>query len=71
MSRADIYREAMSLIQQCGEERDAKAYAFSQSSLCYEQGDVADATRWAEIANAIDQVLEGVTTAEHLPKALH
>ena len=71
MTRADIYREAMSVIQDCGRECDPKAFAFSQSSLFYEHGNFEEATRWAEIANVIDDMLQDVTTLAHLPRALH
>jgi hypothetical protein len=71
MSRADIYREAISLIQECGAECDPKAFAFCQSTLFFEHGNFEEATRWAKIADAIDDVLCGVTTLEHIPAALH
>lgn len=71
MTSADIYREAFSLIQDCGADCDPKAFAFSQASLFHQNGDVKEATRWAEIANAIDMILHDVTMLEHVPQALH
>jgi hypothetical protein len=71
MSDAEIYREAMSVIRDCGTECDPKAFAFAQSSLFHEHGNFEDAIRWAEIAGVIDELLQGVTHLEHIPGALH
>ena len=71
MSDAEIYREAMSVIRDCGPECDLKAFAFGRSSFFHEHGDFEEATRWAEIANVIDELLRDVTRLEHVPKALH
>lgn len=71
MSDAEIYREAMSVIRDCGTEYNPKAFAFAQSSLSHEHGNFDEAIRWAEIANVIDELLQGVTRLEHVPTALH
>ncbi len=61
----------MAVIQECGRECDPKALSFYQSNLLFEYGNFEEATRWAEIANAVDDVLRGVTEFEHIPTALH
>jgi hypothetical protein len=71
MTGADIYQEAMGVIHDCGTECDPKAFAFAQSSLSYEHGDIPEAIRWAEIAHVIDELLQDVTRLEHIPRALH
>jgi hypothetical protein len=53
---------AVCVEQLCGRECDPRGLAFCQASLFYEYGNLSEATRWAEIANAIDSILDGVTT---------
>lgn len=67
----EIYREAMKVIQQCGADNNPKEYAFAQSSLCHEKGDMEAAERWAKVANAVDLLLQDVTEKMHIPVVLH
>jgi hypothetical protein len=43
----EIWRTAIQVIQACGKETDAKAYAFGKASELHDKGDMAEAERWA------------------------
>ena len=55
-SEIDIYRSANLIIKKCGSRNSPKEYAHSEMSRLYEKGDTEDATVWARIANAIDEL---------------
>jgi hypothetical protein len=71
MTGADVYRQAMTVIRDCATECDPKAFALGRSSFFHEHGDFEEATRWAEIAHVIDELLRDVTRLEHIPGAQH
>lgn len=57
----EIWRTALKLIQDCGSHANPKEIAFGKSSECHAQGRTMDAVRWAEIATAVGEILEGPT----------
>jgi hypothetical protein len=61
----------MSVIRDCGTECAPKSFAFAQSSLFYEHGNIPDAIRWAEIVDVIDVLLHDVAKLGHIPRTLH
>ena len=69
--KAEIWRTALRVIRDCGQEANPKATAFARSSELHSQGDLEGAARWAEIADAIDVILEDVADPAFLPKVLH
>jgi hypothetical protein len=71
MIDAEIYREAMSVIRDCGTECDPKAFAFAQSSLFHEHGNFEEAIWWEQIANVIDELLQDVERLEYVPRTLY
>jgi hypothetical protein len=71
MKNADTYREAMRLILECGPECDAKAFAFAQAASFHEHGNTQEAIRWAEIANAVDVLLQDSPGPAMIPAGVH
>lgn len=70
-SDVNIWRSAMKVIQECGQNQNAKEYAFAQASERFDKGDLEEASRWAEIANTIDKLLEDIPRQALIPTALH
>lgn len=71
MKNADTYREALRLIQECGTECDAKEFAFAQAALFHKHGDMDEAIRWSEIANAVDVLLRDIPSPGMIPAGVH
>ncbi len=67
----EIYREAMRVIQSCGQDSNPKEVAFARCSECHARGEMEEATRWANIANAIDLLLTDIHDRMHIPTVLH
>lgn len=66
-----IWRMAIQVIQECGSESNPKAFAYSKCSEMHAKGKSDEAIRWAEIANAIDDVLEGVDSYSTATSVIH
>lgn len=66
-----IWRMALQVIRDCGSDTDPKAFAFSKSSEMHAKGNSEEALRWAEIANAIDDVLEGPDSYSTATSVVH
>ena len=66
-----IWRMALQVIRDCGSDTNPKAFAFSTSSEMHAKGKSEEAIRWAEIANAIDDVLEGVVSYSTATSVIH
>ena len=71
MKNADTYRDAMRVIHECNQDQDAKAFAFGKASESHAKGDMAEATRWVEIASAVDVLLQDIPSPEFVPTCLN
>ncbi len=67
----EIWKAAIEVIRDCGTGQDPKAFAFARSSSLHAMGDLEQATRWAQIAHAIEAILEEVPDAASIPKSPH
>jgi hypothetical protein len=57
-SDIEAYKLAKIIIQKCADEAGPKEYAVSQMIKFYDSGNTQEATMWARIAKAIDNLLE-------------
>ena len=71
MKTADTYREAMRVISKCGTDDDPKAHAFAMASAAHSKGDMNEALRWTEIANAIERLLADIQMSDANPTGPH
>jgi hypothetical protein len=67
----EIWKAAIEVIRDCGTRQDPKAFAFTRSSELHALGDLEQATRWVEIAHAIEAILEEVPDAATIPETTH
>ena len=58
VTQLDICRSANRVIRKCGSRRDPREYAFHRMTVCHAKGDMDEATAWARIAHAIEDILD-------------
>lgn len=58
------------MIRKCGSEEDPKAFALGMSSELHALGQTAEATRWAEIATAIEAILDDIPDPGSIPRSI-
>jgi hypothetical protein len=67
----EIWRAAIRVIRECGQESDPKALAFARSSELHARGELQEAFWWAKVAHAIEAILENVPDWEAMPDDIH